>query len=491
MPISCGGVLCGVSIFVGFMLLSEMIESSVESDDASINNGDFESMLFTGDYRLSIDGVQSTEGRCQLRGVSKPSGMPDVSIATLDVRLRHGSVESEFGIRQGMLMRTDQDKLILFGKGETSPFMFSIVETTSNCLLDDVQFEFHKRQDMAETESIGKIISTNCRFEIDLSMQQVNLNRLKRKIVNYSIVNNALTLGLIKLYIDQIRILDSNSNFSRIAIGAVIIQSVTDSLDSMMNFFIGLSTQFLFNIFIIIALFKFILFSFFELRVIVLAWRQVNSNEINSMDPYVAAHLERTWIQTRMYLPMVGILLLLMMYPTEAAVPLVILSQLYWVPQIVQDAIKGHRSPLTNQFIVGVSACRLILPLYMWDCPETIFNGEVIFRPPGGPAVGWVILTLQLIQVGLLVTQRMFGPRWFVPWMCLPHVYNYYRKIDVDEEFGVPECVVCMSEIDLKNDRKNTVITPCGHLFHSQCLGEWMNLRQECPLCRRELPPIT
>ena len=127
----------------------------------------------------------------------------------------------------------------------------------------------------------------------------------------------------------------------------------------------------------------------------------------------------------------------------------------------------------------------------MWGCPESIFNGEVIFRPPGGPGVAVFIFISQVVQVGLLLTQRKFGPRWFVPWMCLPHVYNYYRKIELDEEFGVPECVVCMSEIDLKNERKDTVITPCGHLFHSQCLGEWMNMRQECPLCRRELPPIT
>jgi hypothetical protein len=192
-----------------------------------------------------------------------------------------------------------------------------------------------------------------------------------------------------------------------------------------------------------------------------------------------------------MYLPLLGSLLLLILWPAEAAVPLAIASQLYWVPQIVHDAIKGHKSPLTNQFIAGVAVCRLALPMYMWGCPESIFSGDVIFKPPGGAGVAVAIFLLQAIQVFLLITQRMFGPRWFVPWICLPHVYNYYRKIEMDEEFGVPECVVCMSEIDLKTDRKNTVITPCGHLFHTQCLSEWMNLRQECPLCRRELPPIT
>ena len=491
MAISCGQILCGISVFVGFMVFSEMLDSTPEPDMDPISNAHFENVVFTGDYRFSHQGVVTTEGRCQLRGVAKPSGMTGISIMSVDMRLRQSSGESDLSIHQGMLMKEAGNKLVLVGQGETSPMMFTLIDQMTPCRLDDVRFEFGTSKESAEMGGTGRIASSSCNFEIDLSLQQVNLSRLKRKIVNYSIISNALTLGLIKLYIDQIRILDSSSNFARIAIGSVIMQSITDSLDSMMNFFIGLSTQFLFNIFIIIALFKFILFSFFEMRVIILAWRQINASQINSLDPYDAANIERTWIQTRMYLPMIGILILLIIFPSEASIPLVMISQLYWIPQIVHDAMTGHRSPLSNQFILGVSACRIILPMYMWGCPDSIFNGEVIFRPPGGPAVAVILLILQAIQAGLLVTQKMFGPRWFVPWMCLPHVYNYYRKIELDEEFGVPECVVCMSEIDLKTDRKNTVITPCGHLFHSNCLGEWMNLRQECPLCRRELPPIT
>ena len=490
MAISCGGILCGVSFFVGFMVLSEMIESSVEHSDIS-SADDLENIVFTGDYKFIPQTGQPIEGRSQMRTISKRAGMPDIAITGIDLRFRHGSYESEFAIHQGMLVARDANSMEFVGRGETTPFMFSLQGSESTCQLDGVKLLVHRADTSSSMECSGTISSSDCGFQVEVSLQQVNMRKLRRKIVNYSIVNNAITLGLVKLYIDQIRLLDSNSNFSRIALGSIIMQSIADSLDSMMNFFIGLSTQFLFNIFIIISLFKFILFSFFEMRLIVLAWRQTNANEINSMDPYDAAHVERAWIQTRMYLPLIAVLLLLIMYPSETAIPFAILSQLYWVPQIVQDAIKGHKSPLTTQFVLGVAACRLVMPLYIFGCPDTIFNGEVIFTAPGGPGVAIFIFLLQAVQVLLVLTQQRFGPRWFVPWICLPHVYNYYRKIEVDEEFGVPECVVCMSEIDLKTDRKNTVITPCGHLFHQQCLGEWMNLRHECPLCRRELPPIT
>ena len=182
-----------------------------------------------------------------------------------------------------------------------------------------------------------------------------------------------------------------------------------------------------------------------------------------------------------------------MIYPEFSIVPLVIASQLYWVPQIALDAAKGHKSSLSTKFILGVSITRLLLPVYTWGCPESIFNGELIPEVPGPPGfVVFALVFVQIVQVGIMLTQKRFGPRWFVPWICLPNVYNYYRRIDLDEEFGVPECVVCMAEIDLKQGRKNTVITPCGHLFHDECLQQWIDVgKMECPICRRELPPIT
>lgn len=31
--------------------------------------------------------------------------------------------------------------------------------------------------------------------------------------------------------------------------------------------------------------------------------------------------------------------------------------------------------------------------------------------------------------------------------------------------------------------------TPCGHLFHGNCLKTWMDMKHECPMCREKLPP--
>lgn len=33
------------------------------------------------------------------------------------------------------------------------------------------------------------------------------------------------------------------------------------------------------------------------------------------------------------------------------------------------------------------------------------------------------------------------------------------------------------------------MLTPCNHFFHVKCLQRWMDVRMECPICRRLLPP--
>lgn len=59
-----------------------------------------------------------------------------------------------------------------------------------------------------------------------------------------------------------------------------------------------------------------------------------------------------------------------------------------------------------------------------------------------------------------------------------------YRKKDK------PQCSVCYESI-----RENQLVakTPCGHLFHKQCLSQWFRrsmtlFKPTCPLCRAIVP---
>ncbi|XP_043648316.1 peroxisome biogenesis factor 10 [Drosophila teissieri] len=50
---------------------------------------------------------------------------------------------------------------------------------------------------------------------------------------------------------------------------------------------------------------------------------------------------------------------------------------------------------------------------------------------------------------------------------------------DVDP--NTPQCILCLEP------RSNSSLTPCGHIFCWSCLLEWLEERDECPLCRESL----
>ncbi len=51
---------------------------------------------------------------------------------------------------------------------------------------------------------------------------------------------------------------------------------------------------------------------------------------------------------------------------------------------------------------------------------------------------------------------------------------------------GAIDCVICMTEVVIAD--RDYMVTPCSHLFHEQCLRQWMDVKMECPTCRALLP---
>lgn len=58
-----------------------------------------------------------------------------------------------------------------------------------------------------------------------------------------------------------------------------------------------------------------------------------------------------------------------------------------------------------------------------------------------------------------------------------------------ESEENTIDCVICYSPIDVQN-RRDYMLAPCDHIFHRNCLEQWMDVKMECPVCRKDLPPI-
>ena len=63
---------------------------------------------------------------------------------------------------------------------------------------------------------------------------------------------------------------------------------------------------------------------------------------------------------------------------------------------------------------------------------------------------------------------------------------KYCKKDEKDpSKVEYPACSICLMDI---NEGQKTILLPCGHMFHDECVTKWLNLHNTCPLCRFELP---
>ena len=61
---------------------------------------------------------------------------------------------------------------------------------------------------------------------------------------------------------------------------------------------------------------------------------------------------------------------------------------------------------------------------------------------------------------------------------------NKYCKKGKNGKIELPNCCICLSEIAKGQE---TVLLPCGHMFHWKCCLNWLKKNNTCPMCRFEI----
>lgn len=499
----CDLVLLGWTAFISFSLASDYFwgRAGQEADDQNgLGNtqGMPSSNIYTGTYTMESNGSILQEGGLRMLMGNQPTSLMSVHLSAASMSLVPKESRRGYHNLQPDLFLTGVEFMQANGRliatGTTDPRNFHSFGNRACSLSasldmhqvgeDSKAFSKHHRRGVhgSMPDISGQVSAVECGFSLRFETMLVNTALLSQKVIHYSIWVNLLCIFQISCFLSQMK--EDGPEVSKVSMACIGLQALTDAFDSFLHMALGLSTQYMFNSLAVIAFVKFLLFSFLEARYLLIILRHRRHEQF--AQGWEVVRREVSQLYTQFY----GALLIGMLIIYQSLEHLdfiVMLLQAYWVPQILRDAWYGSRSCLKTSFIWGISLSRLLLPLYLWGCPKSIFRGDIYPRLPGAPNSQWCsfMLIAQLAQVSILLLQQRYGPRFFVPWACMPWAYNYGRFMAIEPG---TECVICMVELNPEDGTR--CVTPCNHAFHKACLEQWMEVKMECPTCRAELPPI-
>lgn len=318
-----------------------------------------------------------------------------------------------------------------------------------------------------------------CFAPILLNGTSLNIEVYYNKAVNYTLMVTFISFLQVLLLIRQMEHSNTQSGAAKVSIIMIGQQAVMDAYLCLLHLTAGILVESLFNAFATAAFFKFVVFSIFEMRYLLAIWKA--SRPISSGEGWEIMRRELSVLYSRFY----GILLggILLMYELHNFLrPILFVMYSFWIPQIVTNVIRDTRKPLHPHYILGMTLTRLAIPLYIFGCPSNFMRIEV------DKNLCTYLCVFMGLQAFILLLQHYIGSRWFIPRQILPEKYSYFKRLE-HNAIQASDCVICMAAIDLSPQGNDYMVTPCDHFFHPGCLQRWMDIKMECPTCRRSLPP--
>ena len=117
---------------------------------------------------------------------------------------------------------------------------------------------------------------------------------------------------------------------------------------------------------------------------------------------------------------------------------MIILQNLFMIPQIVYSARMGNNPGFEPLYVFGYLGARFLIPFYERSCPENHF----MLTPMVGVVIALAIL--YAVQMSFLLLQFKCGPRFFIPRIFQPDYYDYNFKLKSGLETEDLECSICL-----------------------------------------------
>mmetsp|Transcript_19962 Transcript_19962/g.39989 ORF Transcript_19962/g.39989 Transcript_19962/m.39989 type:complete len:1152 (-) Transcript_19962:1460-4915(-) len=387
----------------------------------------------------------------------------------------------------------------------------------------------------------GNIESTNCDFAsyVNATAMRTNWEKTTAKAINYSFYMMIACLTQIVVLLRQLLHTQAHSVASNVSLLCIGWQTVLDAMLCISHIFLCLVLQPLFTAFASVAFFKLLIFCVIEMKYMAIIIQARNSvNNTGTTQEQLRQQI--TLLHLKFYVSLMLAITLFWYVGQSHKTLYVIALYSFWVPQICWNIYSEYKKPMHHHYIYGMSLTRAIAPLYVFAVKNN-FLKEVNSEFPTDLAMCEILIAWIVLQTAILIGQSKYGTRFMIPQRFLPPKFDYSRPIpaallprppsnssnetatssdiefdpttasggtrnrrgggnrglsdgtesmseDTGEECTL-DCVICYNEIDV-TDNKGYMLAPCDHIFHRECLEQWMDVKMECPICRTSLPAL-
>ncbi|KAJ1729609.1 hypothetical protein LPJ61_003435 [Coemansia biformis] len=355
------------------------------------------------------------------------------------------------------------------------------------------------------------------------------------KAARYALAGLAGLAVQAALLVSQMRHTPTPAGLSMVSYRTLSMQVVLDCYAFIVNVIAAMSLDSLYVIYTAAAVLAYTLSMALNMRYLAVVWHtQCPAAAAATADPVGGAGgggSELWRIYLRFYAALVPGVYIIYTFidsrtPLSGWLLAVLLAVIYsyWVPQIWRNAAVGSARGVRMSYVCGTTLVRLFFPVYFLACP-----GNIALVTP--TRLAWLLPAFSAAQAAVLVLQRVFGPRFFIPPPLRPADHDYQSALPpADEESAAgpshggsgdpgsgPDsgagcdpsssrhchtCAICLVSVASPAAPEAPTapaatppapahaVTPCRHVYHRDCLVRWMEIKLECPVCRAPLPPV-
>jgi len=124
----------------------------------------------------------------------------------------------------------------------------------------------------------------------------------------------------------------------------------------------------------------------------------------------------------------------------------------------------------------------------------TVGRGELVFPPVLPPELmPFPMLTrhmyrledyMRVVEQRRLAAVNRGATQDTIERFTFPHKYKRIKRATDELEDNTEKCTICLSEFEDSEDVRRL---PCMHLFHVECVDQWLSSNKRCPICRVDI----